>query len=47
MIIIENIPKSRAKNLNVTLGHLGNLAPPGELEESASHHVSSRTHGET
>ena len=39
MIIPENIPKSGMKNGNVTLGHLGNLAPTGQREESASHHV--------
>ena len=39
IITLENIPKFGLKSGNVTLGHLGNLAPPGELEESASHHV--------
>ena len=28
------------RNLNVTHRHLGNLASPGDLEESASHHKS-------
>ena len=36
---MENLPESGMENGNVTLGHLGNLAPPGEREESASHHV--------
>ena len=35
----ENMPKFGMKSGNVTLGHLGNLAPPAELEESASHHI--------
>ena len=39
MLITENMPKSRTRNLNVTHGHLGNLASPGEREDSASHHV--------
>ena len=39
MVITENMPESRTRNLNVTHGHLGNLASPGEREESASHHV--------
>ena len=39
MIIPENMPKSGMKNGNVTLGHLGNLAPTGQREESASHHI--------
>ena len=33
------MPKSGMKNGNVTHGHLGNLASPGDREESASHHV--------
>ena len=33
------MPKSGMINGNVTLGHLGSLASPGDLEESASHHV--------
>ena len=33
------MPKSDMKNGNVTLGHLGNLAPTGQREESASHHI--------
>ena len=39
LIITENMPKSGMRNGNVTHGHLGNLASPGDLEESASHHV--------
>ncbi len=31
--------KSGMTNGNVTHGHLGNLAPPCQAEESASHHV--------
>ena len=33
------MPRLDMKSGNVTLRHLGNLAPPAELEESASHHV--------
>ena len=33
------MPKSGMKNGNVTLGHLGNLAPTGQREESASHRI--------
>ncbi len=36
---MENMPKSDMKNGNVTHWHLGNLALPCHLEESASHHV--------
>ena len=44
MIITENMPKSGMKNGNVTHWHLGSLAPPCHLEESASHHVLFTTH---
>ena len=33
------MPKACIKNANVTHGHLGNLAPTGQREESASHHI--------
>ena len=39
MITLENMLKSGMKNGNVTQWHLGSLAPPGDLEDSASHHV--------
>ena len=39
MITLENIRKSDMKNGNVTNWHVGSLASPGDLEESASHHV--------
>ena len=38
------MPRIDMKSGNVTLRHLGNLAPPAELEESASHHLSQRYH---
>ena len=39
IIMAENMPRIGLRNLNVTHGHLDNLASPGDLEESASHHV--------
>ena len=35
----ENMPKFGMIFGNVTLRHLGNLAPPADREESASHHI--------
>ena len=39
---IQNLSRRHQKlpeNQKFAYGHLGNLAPPGQLEESASHHV--------